>query len=91
MKKIEKKIWPEYFQKVLDSKKTFELRLNDFEINEEDTLVLKEWDPNTKEYTGREVEKSVGYVGKWKIDDLTKFWPKEDIEGKGLQVISLKE
>jgi hypothetical protein len=88
--KIEKKIWPEYFQKVLDGKKSFELRLNDFEINEGDTLLLKEWDPNTKEYTGRELEKTVGYVGKWKINDLTKFWPKKDIEEKGLQVISLK-
>ena len=90
MKTIEKKIWPEYFQQVLDGKKTFELRLNDFEINEGDILVLKEWDPNTKEYTGREIEKKVGYVGKWKINDLTKFWPKEDIEENGLQVISLK-
>ncbi|OHA94153.1 MAG: hypothetical protein A3C62_02065 [Candidatus Zambryskibacteria bacterium RIFCSPHIGHO2_02_FULL_39_16] len=91
MKTIKKKVWPEYFQQVLGGKKTFELRLNDFDINEEDTLILKEWDPSTKEYTGREVEKKVGYVGKWKIDDLTKFWPKEDIESKGLQVISLKE
>ena len=88
--KIEKKIWPEYFQQVLDGNKTFELRLDDFEINEGDTLLLKEWDPNTKEYTGREIEKKVGYVGKWKIDDLTKFWPKEDIDKNGLQVISLK-
>lgn len=33
----------------------------------------------------------VGYVGKWKIDDLTKFWPRQDIDDKGLQVISLKD
>lgn len=90
MQKIEKKIWPEYFQQVLDNKKMFELRLNDFEIEEGDTLVLKEWDPETKEYTGREVEKQVGYVGKWKIEELEKFWPKEDIDSKGLQVISIK-
>jgi hypothetical protein len=56
--------------KVIDNKKTFELMLNDFEINEGDILTLKEWDPNTKEYTGRELERTVGYVGKWKIDDL---------------------
>jgi len=79
-----------YTADLKNGKKTFELRLNDFEINEGDTLVLKEWDPNTKEYTGREVEKTVGYVGKWKIDDLTKFWPKKDIEMNGIQVISLK-
>jgi len=90
MKTIEKKIWPEYFQDVLNGKKTFELRLNDFDIAEGDTLVLKEWNPETKTYTGRELERKVGYVGKWKIDDLTKFWSKEDIEKNGLQVISLK-
>ena len=53
MKKIEKKVWPEYFQEILDGKKTFELRLNDFDIKEGDTLVLKEWNPETKDYTGR--------------------------------------
>lgn len=89
MKKVEKKVWPEYFQQILDGKKTFELRLNDFDIAEGDTLVLKEWNPDTKEYTGRELERKVGYVGRWKIDDLTKFWPKEDIEKNGLQIISL--
>ena len=91
VKKIEKKIWPEYFQEILDGKKTFELRLNDFDISEGDVLVLKEWSPNTKDYTGRILEKGVGYVGKWKIDDLTKFWPREDIDDKGVQVISLKD
>lgn len=86
---IEKKVWPEYFQKIVEGKKTFELRLNDFDIVEGDILMLKEWDPKTKDYTGRELEKKVGFVGKWKIDDLTVFWSKKEIEEKGLQVISL--
>ena len=90
MNRIEKKVWPEYFQAIADDKKTFELRLNDFDINEGDTLVLKEWDPVTKNYTGRELEKSVSYVFKSKLDKLVKFWPKEDIEKHGLQIISLK-
>ncbi len=90
MKKIEKKVWPEYFQQILENKKTFELRLNDFDIEEGDNLLLKEWDPITKNYTGREIEKKVGYVGRWKIDELTAFWPLEDIQEKGIQVISLK-
>ena len=91
IEKIEKKVWPEYFQQIVDGKKTFELRLNDFDINEGDILILKEWNPKTKNYTGRMIEKTVGYVGKWKIDDLTKFWPRENIDNKGLQVISLKD
>ena len=81
---------PEYFQKIIKNKKTFELRLNDFDIEEGDVLVLKEWDPKIKDYTGRTIEKEVGYVGEWKIEDLTKFWSREDIDKKGIQVISLK-
>lgn len=90
MKKIEKKAWPEYFQQILENKKTFDLRLNDFEVNEGDVLVLKEWDPKTKSYSGREIEKEVGYVGKWKINELEKFWSKDEIDKKGIQIISLK-
>lgn len=90
MKRIEKKCWPKYFEQILNNKKTFELRLNDFEIEEGDILVLKEWSPETKSYTGREIEKQVGYVGKWKINDLEIFYSKEEINNLGLQIISLK-
>ncbi len=83
--RIEKKIWKEYFQRILDGKKTFELRLADFACHEGDTLVLKEWDEVTKAYTGREVEKRVTYVLKTK--DVS-FWTKEDIDKYGLQMIS---
>lgn len=88
MNKIPKKIHPEYFQKILDGDKTYELRLSDFEIRQGDILVLKEWDPNTENYTGRELEKTVGYVGKFKTADL--FWSEEEVKDKGLQIISLK-
>ena len=87
---IKKKIWPEYFEAVSSGKKKFELRLNDFDVSEADTLVLEEWDPQTKEYTGRVVEKKVSYVGKWKIEDLAEFWPIKEIKEKGLQIISLE-
>ena len=43
MQKIEKKVWPEYFEEIIKNKKTFELRLNDFDINEGDILFLKEY------------------------------------------------
>lgn len=89
MQTIEKKVWPQYFQAILDGKKTFELRLNDFEINEGDTLLLKEWNPETKDYTGRSLEKKVGFVGRWTLDELTQFWSKESILEKGIQVVSL--
>jgi len=82
-----KKVWPEYFQKILDGKKTYELRLADWKCNEGDILVLQEWDPETKEYTGREIEKEVTYVGKTKNMN---FWPKEDVEKYGYQIIAFK-
>ncbi len=85
---IKKKVWPEYFGAILAGKKNFELRLNDFEVGEGDALLLEEWDPHTKSYTGRTLEKKVSYVLKFKVDKL--FWSKESIEQKGLQVISLE-
>lgn len=85
---IKKKIWPEYFEAVNSGKKNYELRLNDFEVNEGDTLILEEWDPETKEYTGKKVEKKVTYVGRFKIDQL--FWTEDQIKEKGIQIISLE-
>jgi len=85
--KHEKKIWPEYFQEILDGKKTYELRLADWECNEGDILVLQEWDPKTKEYTGRKIEKEITYICKTKN---IKFWPKEDVEKYGYQIIAFK-
>lgn len=85
---IKKKIWPAYFEAIVSGKKKYELRLNDFEVKEGDVLLLREWDPNTSEYTGRSIEKKVTYVGKFKIEEL--FWPKEEVLAKGIQVISLE-
>jgi len=85
---IEKKIWPEYFEAVVSGKKKFELRLDDFDVAEGDTLVLKEWDPKTKTYTGRQVKKQVTYVAKFRVDKL--FWPESEVKEKGIQVISLE-
>jgi len=85
---IHKKIWPEYFDAVSSGKKNFELRLNDFKIKEGDLLVLEEWDPKTKQYTGREIKKQVTYVGKFKINKL--FWSEEEVKKKGIQIISIK-
>jgi len=73
---------------VESGKKKFELRLDDFDVQEGDTLILEEWNPEVKEYTGRKVEKKAEYVYKFKVDKL--FWPEEEVKEKGLQIISLK-
>ena len=87
MTTLKKKIWPEYFNDVASGKKRFELRVADFDIKEGDTLVLEEWNPETKQYTGRSIEKKVGYVLKFKLND---FGQEEVIKEKGMQVISLE-
>jgi ASC-1-like (ASCH) protein len=86
--KHEKKILPEYFQKILEGKKTYELRLADWECREGDLLVLREWNPATRDYTGRTLEKEVTYVGKTK--DLN-IYPQEDIEKFGYQIIAFDQ
>ena len=48
---------------------------------------MQEWNPETKEYTGREIEKEVTYVGKTKNMN---FWPKEDVEKYGYQLNFIK-
>ena len=90
MTRIEKKIWPANFEAVLSGKKTYEPRLQDFEINVGDTLVLKEWNPKTGEYTGRVVEKKVTEVLKLSPKELYKYWTHEEIENNGLQIISFE-
>lgn len=87
MNKIKKKIWPEYFEAIKSGKKTFELRLNDFEVKEGDILILEEWDPEKEKYTGRSLEREVLSVNKFRIEKL--FWSEEEIK-KGLQIISIK-
>lgn len=84
---VKKKSWPEVFQKVLDGRKNTELRLADFECKPGDTLILQEWDPKTKQYTGRTIEKKVKYVMKTK--DM-KYWSKEEIEKYGFLIISFE-
>ena len=76
---IEKKIWPKYFKLVKSGKKKFELRLADFGIRVGDNLILKEWDPKKKEYTGRKIKKKVKYLLRFKLND---FGQKKEIEKK---------
>lgn len=81
---VRKKIWPKYFELVKSGKKKFELRLADFRIKEGDILVLEEWDPKTKQYTGRRIKKKVKYILKFNLND---FGQEEEIKEKGLCVI----
>lgn len=91
MATIHKKVWPEYFEKIISGKKKLELRLADFEINEGDTLVLEEWDKDKKEYTGRKIEVVATYILKTILKTKGQiFWPKEDIDKYGFQIIQFE-
>ena len=85
--RIEKKIWPDAFQNILDSVKTFEVRLADWECKVGDLLVLREWDPKTKQYTGRAMEKTAAYIAKTK--DM-EYWTQDEVDKYGFQIIGLK-
>jgi len=86
---IKKKIWPQNFEAVKAGKKRHDMRLADFDVQEGDTLVLEEWDPDTGKYTGRSIEKKVSYVSKFKMDSVP-FWAEQEIREKGFQIISLE-
>ncbi len=89
MRTVEKKCWPEYFEKIIKGEKGFELRLADFEISRGDTLVLKEWNPETRQYTGRQTQKKAGRITR--INNLFGMYNKEDIEKHGILVIEIEE
>lgn len=84
---IKKKIWPEYFDAVLSGKKKYEFRVADFDVKEGDTLILEEYNPKIKEYTGRKIEKKISYVGKF---DLNSFGQREALEKNGFYILSLE-
>ena len=90
MKTVEKKIWSEYFDAVAKGDKNFELRLADWEIEIGDTLILKDWNHEKKEYTGREITRTVTYLIKTKGAENWGMWSKEDIEKYGFQIIGFK-
>lgn len=61
------KIQPDYFKAVFMGTKTFEIRKNDRGYKAGDVLILKEWVPETKRYTGKvtyitNYQQKLGYV-----------------------------
>ena len=84
---IKKKVWPEYFQMILNGKKKFELRLADFEIKEGDVLILEEFDPETNTYTGRKIKKKAASIIKF---NPTRMHRIEEIKKFGFYIIELK-
>lgn len=56
------KILPEYYDLHCNGSKTFEIRQNDRDFQVGDFLLLEEYFPETKRYTGRSILKPVKYI-----------------------------
>jgi hypothetical protein len=85
---VKKKIWPEYFEEVRTGKKRIEIRLADFDLKKGDTLVLEEWDPKKKKFTGRDARFKVKKI--FKIpEDLIQFYPLRYIKKYGVYIIEM--
>lgn len=56
------KTWPKYFRAIQLGEKTFEIRINDRDFKPGDILALQEFDPETQQYTGAQINRRVGYV-----------------------------
>ncbi len=53
---------PRFFEESISGNKPFELRFNDRGYQVHDTIVLQEWDPVKKDYTGRELTFTVAFI-----------------------------
>lgn len=87
MTEIKKKTWPDLFQKILEGKKNADLRLADFDIKQGDVLVLEEYNPKTKQYTGRTIKKKVKNLNKINLMD---YHSSEQIKQFGHWLIELE-
>ncbi len=56
------KTWPDYFQAVIEERKTFEIRKNDRDFKVGDEIILDEWDPKHEQYTGRVALVRITYI-----------------------------
>lgn len=68
----ELKIWPQYYSRVADGTKTFEVRKNDRGFQPGDTVRLREFDPQHEGYECDEYE-SWKVVGRFTDKPVLKF------------------
>ena len=85
--KIHKRTWKDAFEKIAQGEKTFDARLANFECNIGDTLILEEYDPVAKKYTGRKLEKKITFI----LDtNKQKYWSQSNIKKHGILIVGFK-
>jgi len=89
---IEKKIWPENFERILNGEKNVEFRLANFEIKDGDSLILREYDKQNLHYTGRRIIREVLGVKKVDFSNLNfdGAYTQEQLNEFGVYKIELK-
>ena len=83
-----KKSWPEFFSKHKSGKCCAEVRLADFDLRPRDAILLKEYNPKTKKFTGREVRKKCKVVLKF---NPLKHYSMAQLKKHGLYVIEFEK
>jgi len=58
------KTWPKEFAAIVNFTKTFEVRNNNRNFQENDIVMLREWNPETETYTERMAIFEIGHVMK---------------------------
>ena len=58
------KCWPQQFNDIIDGSKPFTIRKDDRDFAAGDTVVLVEYDPASKQHTGRSTSRVIGYLGR---------------------------
>jgi len=87
---IKKKCWPEWFDKFCSGERTLELRLADFDLKDNDILIMEEYNPEIKQYTGRTASfkcKKVEHSAK----DPLQFYNVEKVHANGFWIIQLEK
>ena len=62
MNRHDLKTWPKYFAAVRSGQKRFEIRRNDRDFKVGDILVLREFEPDTQDYTGQVEERQINFL-----------------------------
>ncbi|UOQ78714.1 DUF3850 domain-containing protein [Hymenobacter sp. 5516J-16] len=58
----ELKVWPACFAAVVSGAKPFDVRLNDRDYRVGDALLLREYEPESEQYSGRTTERWISYL-----------------------------
>lgn len=62
MKTHELKVWPFYFEEIVEGRKNFEFRKNDRGFRTGDIIYLEEWNPEEKKFTGAWIPVEITYI-----------------------------